>query len=126
MSAYQSPNPHEDRAATKYITFFQKRCPKIAFNDALLSRGRKENVEAKDSGSFYYKGGTNMNVGDVVRFRGRDYHVGPSRTDTSIELVELKQDTVGLWVSRAEIHELPPISKPSMNTVEFTSDSVGV
>jgi len=75
---------------------------------------------------FCYKGGTKMNVGDVVRFRGRDYHVGPSRTDTSIELVELKQETVGLWVDLAEIRELPPLSKPSMNTAGFTSDSVGV
>ena len=67
-----------------------------------------------------------MNVGDVVRFRGRDYHVGPSRTDTSIELLELQQETVGLWVDRAEIDELPPISKPSTNNAEFTPDSVGV
>jgi len=108
------------------MRFSQKRCPKIALNDALLSRGRKEYVEANNSRRFYDKGGTKMNVGDVVRFRGRDYHVGPSRTDTSIELLELKQETVGLWVSRAEIRELPAMSKTPMNKAEFTADSLGV
>jgi len=48
-----------------------------------------------------------MKVGDVVHFRGRNYHVGVNRTDTSIELVELKRKSVGLWVSRDEVHEIP-------------------
>ena len=47
-----------------------------------------------------------MKVGDVVHFRGRNYHVGVNRTDISIELVELKQQSVGLWVSRDEVYEV--------------------
>jgi hypothetical protein len=110
----------------KYITFCQKPCPKISFNNALLNRERKDNVEAKDSRVFFYKGGTDMNVGDVVRFRGRDYHVGPSRTNTSIELVELKQEKVGLWVSLAEIDELPSTSGSSVDSIDFSPHSIGV
>ncbi len=48
-----------------------------------------------------------MKVGEVVRFRDQDYRVGECKTHTSIELVELKQESVGLWVSRDEVHELP-------------------
>jgi hypothetical protein len=55
-----------------------------------------------------------MKVGDVVGFRGRDYRVGLNRTDLSIELVELKQRSVGLWVSRDEVNELPQGSKQSI------------
>jgi hypothetical protein len=33
--------------------------------------------------------------------------VGVNRTDTSIELVELKRKSVGLWVNRDEVHEVP-------------------
>jgi hypothetical protein len=32
-----------------------------------------------------------MKVGKVVRYRSRDYSVGVNRTNTSIELVELKR-----------------------------------
>jgi len=55
-----------------------------------------------------------MKVGDVVHFRGRNYRVGVNRTDISIELVELKQRSVGLWVSRDEVYELPQRSKQSI------------
>ena len=68
-----------------------------------------------------------MKVGDVVHFRGRNYHVGVNRTDISIELVELKRKSVGLWVSRDEVYEVPPGSTQSMDPVDFTSsDPVGV
>ena len=67
-----------------------------------------------------------MKVGEVVRFRGRDYRVGPCRTDTSIELVDMKQASVGLWVSRAEVCEDSKGSKPSMGPAEPTVDTVGV
>lgn len=62
-----------------------------------------------------------MKVGDIVRFRGRNYRVGANRTDTSIELVELKQESVGLWVSRDEVHEVPHGSEQSIDSIDFTS-----
>ena len=77
--------------------------------------------ESADYGSVYCKGGTDMKVGKVVRYRGRDYRVGVNRTDTSIELVELKQQSVGLWVSRDEVHAVPQGSEQSIDSVEFTS-----
>ena len=55
-----------------------------------------------------------MNVGKVVRYRGRDYRVGVNMTDTSIELVELKRQSVGLWVSRDEVYEVPQGSEQSI------------
>ena len=67
-----------------------------------------------------------MKVGDVVRFRGRDYRVGQSKTDTSIELVEMKQESVGLWVNRAEVLEVPQASGHSPDSAERTEDAVGV
>ena len=47
-----------------------------------------------------------MKVGDVVGFRGRNYRVGLNGTDISIELVELKQESVGLWEGPAHIKPL--------------------
>ena len=91
----------------KTLHFPKKCCPKTGSNHALLSGGGGEDVEGKDRVSVYCKGGTDMKVGQVVRFRGRNYHVGVNRTDTSIELVELKRKSVGLWVSRNEVHEVP-------------------
>jgi hypothetical protein len=67
-----------------------------------------------------------MKLGDVVRYRGRDYRVGPCRTDTSIELVEMERESVGLWVSRAEVLEIPPVSGHSPDRAERTEDAVGV
>ncbi len=61
-----------------------------------------------------------MKVGKVVRYRGRDYHVGANRTDTSIELVELNRKSVGLWVSRDEVYEVPQGSEQSIDSVDFT------
>ena len=52
------------------------------------------------------KGIAKMKVGEVVRFRGKDYRVGPYRTKTSVELVELKEGSRGLWVSRNEIRKV--------------------
>ena len=54
-----------------------------------------------------------MKVGEVVHFRDQDYRVGVCRTNTSIELVELKQESVGLWVSRDEVHEASQGSEQS-------------
>ncbi|MCF7976036.1 MAG: hypothetical protein K9N55_19620 [Phycisphaerae bacterium] len=62
-----------------------------------------------------------MKIGKVVRYRGRNYRVGAHRTDTSIELVELKQQSVGLWVSRDEVYEVPQGSEQSIDSVDFTS-----
>ncbi len=68
-----------------------------------------------------------MKLGDVVRFRGRDYCVGKCKTNTSIELVELKQKSTGLWVSRTEVHEVPQQSRLTIDSVDHTSmDSAGV
>ena len=50
------------------------------------------------------QGGFNMKYGDVVCFRNRCYRVGQCMTNTSIELVELKDRFKGLWVSRDEIN----------------------
>lgn len=44
-----------------------------------------------------------MRVGDVVCYRDHAYRVGISRTDTSIELIELNAPTRGLWVCRDEV-----------------------
>jgi hypothetical protein len=57
-----------------------------------------------------------MKVGQVVRFRGRNYHVGVNRTDISIELVELKRKSVGLWVNRDEVYEVPQGSEQSIDS----------
>ena len=57
-----------------------------------------------------------MKVGDVVRYSGRDYRVGLSKTETSIELVELKQRSRGLWVSRDEVQEVPRDSGQSIDS----------
>ena len=62
-----------------------------------------------------------MKVGKVVRYRGRNYRVGVNRTDTSIELVELKQESLGLWVSRDEVYEVPQGSEQSIDSVDFAS-----
>ena len=62
-----------------------------------------------------------MKVGKLVRYRGRDYRVGVNRTDTSIELVELQQKSLGLWVSRDEVYEVPQGLEQSIDSVEFTS-----
>lgn len=62
-----------------------------------------------------------MKVGRIVRYRGRDYRVGVNRTDTSIELVELKQQSMGLWVSRDEVSEVPQGLEQSIDSVEVTS-----
>ena len=52
--------------------------------------------------------------------------MGVNRTDTSIELVELKRKSVGLWVSRDEVYELPQGSKQSVDSVDsISSDPVG-
>ena len=67
-----------------------------------------------------------MKVGEVVRFRGRDYRVGPCRTDTSIELVEMKQASVGLWVSRDEVVEDRKGSDHSVGPAEPAADTAGV
>jgi hypothetical protein len=64
--------------------------------------------------SVYCKGGAEMKIGDVVGFKGRNYRVGLNGTDISIELVELKRESVGLWVSRDEVYELPQGSKQSI------------
>ena len=44
-----------------------------------------------------------MKVGELVHFRGKDYRVGPSKTKASIELVELENESRGLWVSRDQV-----------------------
>jgi hypothetical protein len=44
-----------------------------------------------------------MKVGDVVCYRDRPYRVGISRTDTSIELVEINEPARGVWVCRDEV-----------------------
>jgi hypothetical protein len=74
--------------------------------------------------SVYCKGGADMKVGDVVGFRGRNYRVGLNGTDISIELVELKRESVGLWVSRDEVYDVPqPQGQPeqSIDSVDFPS-----
>ena len=86
-----------------------------------------EDVEGEDRVSVECKGGTDMKVGQIVRYRGRDYRVGVNRTDTSIELVELKRKSVGLWVSRDEVFKVPQGSEQSIDSADFTSsDPVGV
>jgi hypothetical protein len=71
------------------------------------------------------KGGADMKVGDVVGFRGRNYRVGLNGTDISIELVELKRESVGLWVSRDEVYEVPHQPQGqlehSIDSVDFAS-----
>jgi hypothetical protein len=64
-----------------------------------------------------------MKVGNVVGFRGRNYRVGLNGTDISIELVELKRESVGLWVSRDEVYEVPQPQGPehSIDSVDFAS-----
>lgn len=44
-----------------------------------------------------------MKNGDVVSYRDRNYRVGVSMTNTSIELVELNAPTRGVWVCRDEV-----------------------
>jgi hypothetical protein len=41
--------------------------------------------------------------GDVVCYRDRNYRVGVSMTNTSIELVELSAPIRGVWVCRDEV-----------------------
>ena len=68
-----------------------------------------------------------MKVGEIVRFRGQDYRVGVCRTSTSIELVELENQSRGLWVSRDEVHEIPQGLSPPIEALDFTStDSICV
>ena len=73
--------------------------------------------------SVYCKGGADMKVGDVVGFRGRNYRVGLNGTDISIELVELKQESVGLWVSRDEVYEVPQPQGPAQSIDSVDSAS---
>ena len=60
-----------------------------------------------------------MKVGEVVRFRGKDYRVGPHKTKTSVELVELKDGERGLWVSREEVCKAPQEIEQSGATVDL-------
>ena len=48
-------------------------------------------------------GKPDMRVGEVVCYRNHAYRVGTSRSNTSIELIELNAPTRGLWVSRDEV-----------------------
>jgi hypothetical protein len=68
-----------------------------------------------------------MKVGETVRFRDRDYRVGPCRTDTGIELVELENKARGLWVCRAEVDTAAQTSQKQHKHVGLSSaDSVCV
>ena len=50
-----------------------------------------------------------MKKGDIVDFRSKRYSVGACMTKTSIELIELKDASKGLWVSRDEVHDITQI-----------------
>ncbi len=56
-------------------------------------------------------GGSRMKMGDVVSFEDRCYRVGSCMTHTSIELVELRNPLIGLWVSRNEVYKIPAKSR---------------
>ena len=62
----------------------------------------QENLNGGRTGDSY------MKMGDVVRFKDKYYCVGLCKTRTSIELLELKNPLIGLWVSRNEVCEIDP------------------
>jgi hypothetical protein len=48
-----------------------------------------------------------MNVGEVVTYQNQRYRVGECITKTSVELVELKDKSKGLWVCRSKVRKIP-------------------
>ena len=69
-------------------------------------------MELEDS--FMSDGKPEMKNGDVVCYRDRNYRVGVSMTNTSIELVELHAPMRGVWVCRNEVR-LASHQDPSNN-----------